>query len=960
MVMLGVFTSILRILGHRLYRLVCLLWIGWGVSLCAVASDFLPPILSYDAVSYGAGTQNWSCMQDARGYLYFGNNDGLLRFDGYRWRLFPVPGNHIVRSVAVEGDRIYVGSYEEFGYFEGDTRGEMRYVSLSDSLRGFSMHDDEIWTIHPCGGKVYFQSFRSWFVYDGKEVKGYAPDTHQPLFFYKVGKEIYVQVIRGDFCRLEGDSLVPICSKESLGGDQVMGAISLSGGRMILATENNGLFVLQQGEAPIPIRTEIDESLRSQRVNRVIMMQDSTLVIGTVFNGVYAIDTLGKKLWHYNMDNHLPNNTVLGLCSDAENNVWVAMDEGIASIRHGSPLRIMTPTLSEPKIGMVYGILREGGDYLFATNQSAYVRRGETGRLEQIHGTEGQNWYVKNVDGQVFVGNNYHLIELERGSWSPHPYPGTNSSTDLLATRIHGEEVLVESSYSDVRVYRKQGNEWVYAHRVKGFMAPLMRIEADADGTLWASHMYQGIYALTVTPDLSAIETLRRFDRLGEEDIEGVAPVLKIRGRIVFCTEKSFYTYDDIKREIIPYEPLNEILPYIGKAVYICPVSDTDYWVAGVMSAVRVNFKDGKYKVVEHIATHPDPSRVKPNYNILYHDGESLYFNLNNGVASYRGRKWNVSTPELTLQRVLGVDDALDEIVLDLDAGELKTGMRDLTFEFAFPVYGRSGIHFKYELDGPSTHAVRESKIPEVQFSSLRYGSYRLKATVYDELNNLLKEKELNFTVTPPFYASLPAIFLYLCLTGLGVYLLLKWRTRRAVRKREKELESERLKQRIRIEEQERLISSQRQELLEHEITGKSKELANMALYVTSKNQSLIRVRDEMREALREGTPGRRKMQELLRSIEADIDDEDFWEVLEHNFDLVHEKFFRTLRTKYPQLTPNDLKLCALLRMNLSTKDIAKLSNLTVRGVEAARYRLRKKLDIHEGENLIDFLIDIR
>ena len=82
--------------------------------------------------------------------------------------------------------------------------------------------------------------------------------------------------------------------------------------------------------------------------------------------------------------------------------------------------------------------------------------------------------------------------------------------------------------------------------------------------------------------------------------------------------------------------------------------------------------------------------------------------------------------------------------------------------------------------------------------------------------------------------------------------------------------------------------------------------------------------------------------------------------IIEIEGKLIHEKFFRNLRERYPSLTATDLRFCALLRLNLSTKDIAQMTNLTIRGVEAARYRLRKKLDIPDGTGLVDFLIDLK
>ena len=102
-----------------------------------------------------------------------------------------------------------------------------------------------------------------------------------------------------------------------------------------------------------------------------------------------------------------------------------------------------------------------------------------------------------------------------------------------------------------------------------------------------------------------------------------------------------------------------------------------------------------------------------------------------------------------------------------------------------------------------------------------------------------------------------------------------------------------------------------------------------------------------------------RKIQQLVRNIEMDMQLDEEWEQFELHFDQVHENFLKRLREKYPSLTPKDQKLCAYLRMNLSTKEIAPLMKISIRGVEISRYRLRKKLDLDPDTNLIDFMIKL-
>ncbi|MDV7395572.1 sigma factor-like helix-turn-helix DNA-binding protein, partial [Arthrospira platensis SPKY1] len=100
-----------------------------------------------------------------------------------------------------------------------------------------------------------------------------------------------------------------------------------------------------------------------------------------------------------------------------------------------------------------------------------------------------------------------------------------------------------------------------------------------------------------------------------------------------------------------------------------------------------------------------------------------------------------------------------------------------------------------------------------------------------------------------------------------------------------------------------------------------------------------------------------RDLKKLLRLIDGHITGDQDWELLEESFNNVHGNFFKKLKAQYENLTPGDLRLAAYLKMNLSSKEIAQLLNISVRGVENKRYRLRKKLGLPEEENLAEFMI---
>jgi DNA-binding CsgD family transcriptional regulator len=149
--------------------------------------------------------------------------------------------------------------------------------------------------------------------------------------------------------------------------------------------------------------------------------------------------------------------------------------------------------------------------------------------------------------------------------------------------------------------------------------------------------------------------------------------------------------------------------------------------------------------------------------------------------------------------------------------------------------------------------------------------------------------------------------------------------------------------------------------MLEAELSEKGKEIAQMALGVYSREQVINNLKESIstQQGSEEGF-SRKQMKELLSRIKSDMSDLEFWHIYQKNIDLIHEHFFRNLRERYPSLTHSDLRFCALLRLNLSTKDIAKFTNLTVRGVETARYRLRRKFNIPSDMSLVTFLIEMK
>lgn len=134
----------------------------------------IPNIINYPTATYNAGTQNWDIIQDENDFIYFANNDGLLRFDGTNWKLYPLPNKSILRSL-VEGQdkKIYAGGQNEIGYFSPDNNGRLVFTSLKKLLSPNDYSFADIWDVVSYADNIFFKAKDKIFQYNHKTIKVY-------------------------------------------------------------------------------------------------------------------------------------------------------------------------------------------------------------------------------------------------------------------------------------------------------------------------------------------------------------------------------------------------------------------------------------------------------------------------------------------------------------------------------------------------------------------------------------------------------------------------------------------------------------------------------------------------------------------------------------------------------------------------------------------------------------------
>jgi len=219
------------------------------------------------------------------------------------------------------------------------------------------------------------------------------------------------------------------------------------------------------------------------------------------------------------------------------------------------------------------------------------------------------------------------------------------------------------------------------------------------------------------------------------------------------------------------------------------------------------------------------------------------------------------------------------------------------------------------------------------------------------------------FAVLPPWYQTNWAYLTYTLLIFGIIYLIFRSQKQLFLEQQQKyEEEQKRLTylHELELEKSEKEIVKLRNEKLEAEIAFKNTELASTAMHLVQKGELLGNIKEEMSRIKKNanGHAAPDEFKKIMRILSEENKMDKDWEQFAQHFDHVHSDFLSNIKSRYPTLSPHELKLCAYLRMNLSSKEIAQLESISVRGVEIGRYRLRKKLKISTETNLFDFLLN--
>ena len=886
--------------------------------------------------------------------MFFANNEGLLEYNGSNWTLYPSPNETIIRSVKVIDNKIFTGCYMEFGFWTRQTNGQLKYTSLSQSIKNRIHDDEQFWNILNYDQWVIFQSLERIYIYDTKDGKfNIIAPKNGVLKSFRANNSIYFQTINSGLFEIENGKSKLVSDHPILKNSKIVNVFSNDDG-LLIQTQGSGFFKFSNGSLT-KFTTEADSELSASSIYSSEFLSDGSYALGTVSNGVFILTKDGKIKYHITQNRGLSNNTALSLFEDSDKNLWIGLDNGINCINLQSPVKSFSDDTGI--FGTVYASLLHQGILYIGTNQGLFYKNFDSnGEFKFINGTKGQVWSLFEYANTIFCGHDSGTFIIEKGTAKSI---FQQSGTWKFETVPDHPELLLQGNYYGISVLKNSGGQWVFSNKISGFDYSSKYFEINNSREIYVSHEYKGVFRLQVNSEF--LKTSSPFFTYLNPKKGKNASLSKFNNVIYYACKDGIFTLDNNSKQFKKDRFLSAVFEKdeytSGKLI----VDDSNklwlfsrnyihyFTLSKLSSELKQNAIPIPASLTNSMLGYENITQLTNSvYLIGTTDG---YYTININDLSFKN--YSVSISNISINKLNG---KLTNCPIS-EEGDFSYDENNVTFSYTVPEYNKYiSAEYQYLLEGSQEKWSEWSAKSTVNFKNLPPGDYVFK--IRAKIANSPPENIAiyRFTISKPWYATNFALLVYLILFLTAAHFINKAYKNYYQKQREKLIEENNLLLEIKELESEQQLMKLRNEQLAQDFDAKNRELAVSTMSLIKKNELLALIKEDLKKSPDDSS---KNIKSVITTINKNINEEDTWNVFKEAFDNADKDFLKKVKLAHPLLTPNDLRLCAYLRLNLSSKEIAPLLNISVRSVEIKRYRLRKKMDLPHEQGLVEYILSI-
>ncbi len=742
----------------------------------------------FSAEDYNGHSQNWSVFQDKRGMLYFGNNDGILEYDGVSWRRIAAFSVRCFKQG--KGQRIYSGGDNEFGYFYRDSSGATNWVSYSKKLPEEKRNYFSMLSIQQSGDKTIFVGFRGIYIYEKDSlVKIIRPQTDF-RFSFEYKNRIFLRQTDVGLMEFKNDS-VYLCSHGDFFADKPIYMLEpFDENHAIVATKLNGLFLiniknLENKNFPVDsiykhFKTEADKFFETNNIYHGTSLENGDLAIGSTVAGVIIIDSKGRIKRIFNKQSGLPVNNVNYVFYDREKNIWLALNNGIAYIEMNSPMNYFGEETGYQ--GLVVGATNFKGKFYIGTLEGLYVLT-----LNPDITSDGSSFYkfkrltseynsfmqLDTINGKLYAAARYGFYEIDDEKIKT--IKKMEFSYSLLHSQKNPSIVYVNNS-EGLAVFRMINGELKFFEQIRGIEHEIRYMYEDKEGSLWINGNDNDILKLTfkngniIHPQVTVYDVSKGLPNSSAPAILKNSDYLSVlipgMGYYKYYSEKSpvgkqNYFYPD------PLFPVkmpgtNDSIQYYLAARY----NDSTWYSFTVKQGlIKITTDQSEHSLIKVVSSSLGQANVT---FFLYPDKDHdlLWYSTNKGLFSYNLNediieKENYST--IIRDIIVGKDSILYTGNDSLLVAQIPFNKNSLTFNFSSLFYQSSENNsYQYYLEGLDESWLDWTKEKYIAYNFLPDGDYVFHVKGKNAFGVESKEAVFRFTILPPWYKTWWAILIYI------------------------------------------------------------------------------------------------------------------------------------------------------------------------------------------------------
>jgi serine phosphatase RsbU (regulator of sigma subunit) len=765
------------------------------VAFSGTSQDHFYPVTNFTTKDYGRDfhPENWAIAQDQRGIIYAANAFKLMEFDGHTWNSYPINKEVQILSLAIDGSGfVYAGSQNEFGYFAPDSRGELKYCSLSDSLPIVDSGFTNVWKVHSFSGGILFQAEEKLFLYRKGEIEVIKPVTSFHTSFI-VNDILYVRQRGVGLMEWKDSCLIQIKGSEIFDTTGVF--FMLPFGRqykkILIGTQEKGFWLFEPENTSNRFRQfRVDDLplFENAKISGGVLTGDGLFAISTMLNGLIIIDSSGITKEIVNQRNGLADNDVKQVISDQSKNLWLSLNNGISTVETSSPLSFYSET--EGLTGSINTIIRYNNLLYAGTNQGLFVQQKNNESETQFVPAFIPSVPVRcliEVDRWLLAGTEAGLFQLS--GQKVKKLGDKNSNTLLYSPEM---KLLFSGGPKGITVYRNEGSfkklDWLkeISEDILGFA--IERPINNDTSELWIGTRYNGVIRIKFFKEIPFVAD----SYSSAEGLPGgpVTPY-NLNSKMVFGTSEGFFGFNNesIVKETLPdsmknnkeflrgyFIPLHITDDSIGKSVSTVIESRNKIWLCTDMKAGYLD-KNNDLTYVSQPFRGIDVGKI----NVIYPEENGIcWLGTSDGLIRYNentDKNYVTGYSGLIRKVILMDNDSVlfmgtnfeTEPVLKVTVNQpvnlvpvLPYRYNSIRLEFAAPFYEYPDkIFYSYQLEGDESKWTQWTKENYQEYTNLSEGDYTFRVKARNVYGTESTQAQYSFRVLPPWYRSAAAYVLY-------------------------------------------------------------------------------------------------------------------------------------------------------------------------------------------------------